>query len=171
MLNAANIYLFGINSPNANIQTGLLASKLVMRHKLKNVNHGVLLDVLVEVSITQFLFHCIGLQKSVNQYINVKHPINDHATMRRNKRTIHNIFSALFFSKYFIKKKRLKLKPLKRSLYKNMSENQFKPFQYIFTLTEMVCYLQISCWVDAQLLMLHQTLADSTEQDFLNKIK
>ena len=28
--------------------------------KLKNVNHGVLLDVLVEVSGTQFLFHWIG---------------------------------------------------------------------------------------------------------------
>ena len=43
-----------------------LAFKLVVLHvELENVKHGVLLDVLVEVSETQLLFHWIGIKKLV----------------------------------------------------------------------------------------------------------
>ena len=46
-----------------------LTLKLVMRHdELKNVNHGVLLGALAEVSGTNILFLWIGLKKLVEKH-------------------------------------------------------------------------------------------------------
>ena len=49
-----------------------LALKLVVRHyELENVNHGVLIDILVEVLGAQILFHWIRLKKSINMFNNL----------------------------------------------------------------------------------------------------
>ena len=47
-----------------------LALQLVVRHdELENLKHGVLRDALVEVSVTQILFHWIGLKKLANKHV------------------------------------------------------------------------------------------------------
>ena len=48
-----------------------LALQLVVLHvELKNLKHGVVRDVLVEVSETQILFHWIGLKKLAYKHVN-----------------------------------------------------------------------------------------------------